>query len=192
MLINELQHRTKNSFNMITSLIFLRSKASDSEAIKTTLEDLSFRVRSIADLYTLLYDTDSLYDIQLKTYCTKVIDSMIKFSERITINRSIDEITVAAKDAAIIGMIIVELLSNATKYAFPESRKGIINIGIKRIDSKTVLTVEDNGIGLPNNFDIATTNTLGLHLVHSMVGQINGTICFLINNGTKFIIECYL
>lgn len=191
-LLREIQHRTKNSFNMIASMIFLRANATDSEEIKDALEDLNLRVKSISDLYTLLYETNSIYEVQLKTYCDKVIDSMLKFSEVITINKNIEEITISTKNTATIGMILVELLSNAIKYAFPETPKGEIDIELKKRDNRLELSVKDNGIGLQKSFDISKTKTLGLHLVYLMVNQLNGKIKYEIDNGTKFLIECDL
>ena len=86
-------------------------------------------------------------------------------------------------------MILVELLSNIIKYAFPDSKKGIINIELKRINSQMVLKVEDNGIGLHSDFDINKIKSVGLHLVNLMVSQLDGTIKFNSENGTKIIIE---
>ncbi|MFO7447294.1 MAG: PAS domain S-box protein, partial [Ignavibacteriaceae bacterium] len=147
-LLKELQHRTKNSFNMITSLINLRSGVIDSEETKNVLEELNLRVKSVSDLYSLLNETDTFYEVHLKTYCNKVIESALSLSKNITINSSIDNIVVPTQIAALIGMILVELLSNAIKYAFPDSRQGIINIELKTSDNGILLLVEDNGIGL--------------------------------------------
>ena len=188
-LLKELQHRTKNSFNMITSLIHIRSSITHSEETKNTLEDLTLRVKSISDLYSLLYETDSFYEVQLNRYCNKVINSMLNLSKDIATKVNIEEITVLPLNAATIGMILVELLSNIVKYAFPGSQKGMINIELKKINSEIVLIVEDNGIGLQNDFDITKIKSVGLHLVTLMVSQLDGKIKFLTENGTKIIIE---
>jgi two-component sensor histidine kinase len=105
------------------------------------------------------------------------------------ISKNIEEITVTTKDAATIGMILVELLSNSLKYAFPESGGEIINVELKTRDGKIVLTVEDNGIGLPNDFDITKIDSLGLHIVNLMVTQLNGKIKFILGKGTKIVLE---
>jgi PAS domain S-box-containing protein len=188
-LLREIQHRTKNTFNMITSLINLRSKITHTEETKTILDDLTLRVRSISDLYSLLYETQAFYEVDLKTYCNKVIDSMLKLSKNITLNKYLEEITVSSTNAATIGMILVELLSNTIKYAFPESQKGVINIELRTIDSQILLIVHDNGIGLLKDFDINKIKSVGLHLVSLMVSQLNGNIKFTSENGTKIIIE---
>ena len=188
-LLTEIQHRTKNSFALITSLLILRSIAATNEDTKSTLEEMAIRVKSISDLYTMLYETNSYYDVQLKTYCNKVIDSMLCLSDNVIINRNIEDITVSTKHAASIGMILVELLSNAVKYAFPGPHRGVIDVGVNKINSKIVLTVEDNGIGIEKHLIGTNNKTLGLHLVDLMVGQLNGSSRFITDNGTKCIIE---
>jgi PAS domain S-box-containing protein len=188
-LIREIQHRTKNTFNMITSLIHLRSGVVRSEETKIVLNDLTLRVKSISDLYSLLYETQSFYEVELKTYCNKVIDSMLNLSKNITLNRNLQEIIVSSTNAATVGMIIVELLSNTIKYAFPDSQKGVINIELKEINSQIVLTIQDNGIGLRKDFDINKIKSVGLHLVSLMVSQLEGNIKFISENGTKIIVE---
>jgi PAS domain S-box-containing protein len=188
-LLKEIQHRTKNTFNMITSLIHLRSSVVRSEETKVVLDDLTLRVKSISDLYSLLYETQSFYEVELKTYCNKVIDSMLNLSKNITLNRNLQEIIVPSTNAATVGMIIVELLSNTIKYAFPDSQKGVINIELKEINSQIVLTIEDNGIGLRKDFAITKIKSVGLHLVTLMVSQLEGNIKFISENGTKIIVE---
>jgi PAS domain S-box-containing protein len=188
-LLKEMQHRTKNSFNMITSLIHIRAGVTKSEETKNTLDDLTLRVKAISDLYSLLYETDSFYEVQLNYYSNKVIDSMLNLSKNIQINKELEEITILPTNAAIIGMIIVELLSNIIKYAFPNSINGMVNIEMKLINSRIALLIEDNGIGMPYDFDINIINSLGLHLVNLMVSQLDGKIQFVPGKGTKIIME---
>jgi two-component sensor histidine kinase len=188
-LLREIQHRTKNSFSLIRSLIELKSGRTNSEETKKTLAELILRISSISDLYSLLHETDSHYEVQLKPYCNKVIKSMLHLSNNITIKNIIEDITLPTKSAATIGMILVELLSNAIKYAFPDSRKGIINVILKEENDYLELIVEDNGVGLKKDFDIATIKSLGLQLVNLMVNQLDGKMEFITNKGTKIIIK---
>lgn len=188
-LLKEIQHRVKNSFNLITSLIHLSSGGAHLKETKNTLEELTLRIKSISDLYSLLYETDSFYEVQLNTYCDNVIESMINLSNNIQVNKQIEEITVSSKNAAAIGMILVELLSNSIKYAFPDFDMGKINIELKKVNSRMVLVVEDNGIGLQKDFDITKIKSLGLDLVNLLVNQLEGKIRFISGKGTRIIIE---
>jgi len=188
-MLSELQHRAKNSFVMITSLMSIKSLTIKSPEAKKVLQELTQRVKSVSDLYSLLYETRSIYDVDLKTYCLKVISSMM--FENIHITSEIEDVKVSTKNAATIGMILVELLSNAIKHAFPASRKGKIHVTMSEIDSRFELTVADNGIGLPVDFDFTKTESMGLHLVDLMVSQLKGTIVFRSDQGTKITIKFY-
>jgi PAS domain S-box-containing protein len=185
-LIREIQHRIKNSFSMITSLMRLYSSTAKSEEIKDTLYEISLRIRSISELYSLLYETDAFFEINLGKYCGKVIDSFNSVLKEVKITKDLEDTTVTSAKAAIIGIIIVELLSNSIKYAFPDS-PGIINVELKFIDSKIVLIVEDNGIGLAPGAVIAEMTSMGLHLVYLMVDQLDGEISLINGNGVKFV-----
>jgi len=188
-LLKEIQHRTKNSFQMITSLLHLRAATAKLNETKITLNDLAIRIKSISDLYSLLYETDSFYEVQLNTYCNKLIGSMLNLSKNIVINEYFEEITVSAEKAATIGMILVELLSNIIKYAFPDSQAGIIHIEIKKANSNITLVVQDNGVGLPKDFNLERLESTGLQLVNMMVSQLDAKIKFISKNGLKVIIE---
>jgi len=85
------------------------------------------------------------------------------------------------------GLIVTELVSNSLKHAFPAERKGDILIKLTS-DNKGmfILVVQDNGIGFPEDINFRKTDTLGMQLVTSLVGQIKGTIELERNNGTEF------
>ncbi len=188
-LITEIQHRTINSLTIILSLIKLRGEIVDSDETKLVLEDLKTKINSITDLYSLLSKSNTFYEVKVNIYCDKIIERMSKLSNKIVFNKNISEIIVANKKAALIGMILVELLFNAIKYAFPDSSKGVIDITLESINDRISFIVQDNGIGLPDNFDITKLKSLGLDLVNLMVSQLNGKIAFVSGKGTKIIIE---
>jgi two-component sensor histidine kinase len=174
---------------MISSLIHLRANVAYSEETIETLEELSLRVKAISELYSLLYETESYYEVQLKTYCNEVINSMLSLAKHIVITKDLEEVIVSPTRAATIGMILVELITNAIKYAFPDSANGIVNIKMKSNNLKIILTVEDNGVGLGPDFNIEKIKSIGLHLVDSMVNQLDGKIKFISADGTKIVIE---
>ncbi|HQH19602.1 MAG TPA: ATP-binding protein, partial [Bacteroidales bacterium] len=87
-------------------------------------------------------------------------------------------------------LIINELTSNSFKYAFEGMSKGKINILLDKKDDKTlVLSLDDNGKGLPANFDYKNTDSLGLQLVCLLTEQIQGKLEVKnLNKGTKFLV----
>jgi two-component sensor histidine kinase len=90
------------------------------------------------------------------------------------------------------GLLASELVTNAIKYAFGpdrEDEKDEITVSFReREDGKYILTVSDNGIGLPEGFDPNTEASLGLKLVHSLVQQLGGEISLSETPGTTWTI----
>ena len=88
------------------------------------------------------------------------------------------------------GLILNELVSNALKHAFPDGRAGEIRVELTADDERRVaLTVGDNGVGFPGDLDWRSTTSLGLQLVHTLVGQLEGSVEMHSNGGTKFKIQ---
>ena len=80
-----------------------------------------------------------------------------------------------------------ELLSNSLKYAFPENRRGHIGLEVREIPGQRfVLTVSDDGIGLPKAFDIKQLKSLGLQLVSDLTLQLGGELEYECRVGTEF------
>jgi PAS domain S-box-containing protein len=187
-LIREMKHRTKNSFSMITSLIQMRAYVGSSE-MKNILADLASRVRSISDLYTLLEETESFYEVDLKNYLNKVITSMINFTKDIQVTRELVDMTVPTKVAATIGMILVELMTNSIKYAFPNIDKKEVNVELKLNNSMIELVVQDSGIGLSKELVVTDVKPLGFNIVNLLVEELDGTIKYIVEKGTRIEIE---
>ncbi|MFW6137078.1 MAG: sensor histidine kinase, partial [Candidatus Aminicenantaceae bacterium] len=87
-----------------------------------------------------------------------------------------------------LGLIINELLSNALKHAFPGGRKGNIWIELHSGEDRKKLSIKDNGVGLPENFDFKNADSLGMQLVSSLIDQIKGTLELKTAPETAFII----
>jgi two-component sensor histidine kinase len=84
------------------------------------------------------------------------------------------------------GLIVHELVSNALRHGFPESRAGAIHVSIDCQNRQYCLTVADNGVGLPAEFSLHTTTSLGLKLVLALVNQLSGQLEFESHGGTRF------
>jgi len=188
-MLKELQHRAKNTFSLITGLIELKSFDTDSAETETELQELSMRVKSISDLYTLLYETDSYDSVDMNSYFRMVGNSIVGKQSGITMNYQINATELPAKLASSLGIIFVELLYNAMKYAFPGKKKGTVDVCFRKNGEGYFFSVSDNGIGLPEDFRIVETNSSGLHLVQLMATQLNGTVEFSSRNGTKAVVE---
>jgi two-component sensor histidine kinase len=103
-----------------------------------------------------------------------------------TIQAHLDEVTVNVRAASPFGLIVNELVTNALKYAFPASQRGTIIVRLQHADGALTLQVQDDGIGLPDDFDIARSTGLGMQLVQGLSGQLGGALTYESKRGAIF------
>jgi len=187
-LLKELQHRAKNSFAMITSLISLRENASQDQAAREALEEVRTRVNALSDLYDMLFTADTVTEVLLDAYCVKVLSSF-PFPSNVRVVQSYEPIIVPVKIAAPLGLILIELLTNAVKHAFPGGRYGTVSVSLHRVAEEIILVVKDDGIGLPPEFDPAQSNSLGLSLVQGLSRQIQGSFQLERVEGSRGVVK---
>jgi PAS domain S-box-containing protein len=192
-LLKEIHHRVKNNMQVISSLLNLQVKLVKDEKSRDAIKESQNRVMSIALVHEKLYQSKSLARINFREYIKKMsenlFDSYNMRSDRIQLEINADDIILPINKAIPISLIINEMLSNSLKYAFPDNRTGKIEIRFRKEGDRHTLVVRDDGIGLPAGFSLNKTDTLGLQLVSSLVGQLLGTLSFSGDNGTEFRIE---
>lgn len=190
-LLKEIHHRVKNNLQVISSLLFLNSRnIKDKEAL-SMFQDSQNRVKSIALVHERLYRSKDLGRIDLKEYINLLTgDLATTFGinrELIELQINIQDVTIGIDYAVPCGLIINELISNSLKYAFPNGKSGYIKVEvIQDEEGSYILTVADNGIGLPEGIDIKKLNSLGLQLVNNLVRQLEGKFEFSGQGGTTF------
>lgn len=181
-LLDELQHRIKNSFSMITSMIHLMKSEHQSDSVRAVLDELEGRTRAISEMYALLHQSDSVTEVRLDAYLNTIISSFPTIPEGISLVRKLDPITISAKHAVPLGIILTELTTNSLKYAFPDNRSGQISIFLEKTEHGGLLKVDDDGVGLPADIDAAQTDSVGLLLIRVLAEQIGAQLA-LENNG---------
>ena len=196
-LLKEIHHRVKNNMQVISGLLDLQADKSKDPAIKDFSTKAKDRIRSMALLHEKIYLSKDLANIEISDYIETLTDELVynyNINNNIKLKREIDEVFLDIDKAIPLGLIINELVSNSLKYAFPKDRKGEIFISLKSLSRQSrskknngiILEVGDNGLGLPKNFDIQNTETLGLELVKSLTQQLKGSLKIIRHNGTKF------
>ncbi|MFH2107107.1 MAG: ABC transporter substrate-binding protein [Chrysiogenia bacterium] len=189
-LLGELQHRAKNSFAMIAGMIRLALNACISPETKGALEGLESRVGAISELYSLLYSAGSFSEVQMGEYCARIAAPLVGLSGNISLSSEMENFTMPVKEAAPLGLILTELVTNAGKYAFPGGRAGTIFIVLKKTAAGARLEVGDDGVGLPAAADFSQSEGMGLNLVRALANQINGVFSMESGSaGTRFIVE---
>jgi len=199
-LLKEIHHRVKNNLQVISSLLNLQSSYIQDEQLLDIFRESQNRIRSMALVHEELYSTKDLSGIQFKQYVDRLVSyitrSYIDFSNKIQLSTDIEKVNLPIGMAVPIGLIINELLTNALKHAFPPSFQGKPKIDLSLVKNRKheyILTVSDNGIGLPGNFDLRKTQSLGMRLVHMLAeDQLEGRITLGKQTGTTFQIRLKL
>lgn len=188
-LLKEVHHRIKNNIATIQSLLSLQAKTLSNLEAKSALQESIGRVKSMRTLYEKLLITDSYNEISVHDYVEVLVDSVVKFfsgNKEITLEKKIDDFQLDSKRIYPLGIIINELLTNIMKYAFTDRQSGHVSISIQKEGKQITLTLQDNGIGLPADFDLEKSTGFGLMLVNMLADQMNAKIKFASDKGTKF------
>jgi len=191
-LMKEIHHRVKNNLQVISGLLELQGKKLDDETAKEALMEGRNRVRAIALIHQNLYQLENLSAIELsrfiKDLCRQV-EMLYKKQQQVSINIDVPVLYLDIDSAVPLGLIMNELLSNSFKYAFNEIELGRIDLTIKLIaEGRYQLIYSDNGPGLPVDFDLYKTSTLGIQLIYDLSRQIGGTVQYE-NKIAQFIVN---
>ena len=155
-LLKEVHHRVKNNIASISALLYLQAEESTNAEVKSRLQTAISHVDSMGILYEKLLLGNDYQAVSVKNYIETLIDSIVGvFSDKkVTIEQRINDFDLDANKLVSIGMALNEILTNAFKYAFTGRDSGHILIHIDRIDNQVTLTVQDDGVGLKDGYDI--------------------------------------
>lgn len=191
-LMKELQHRVKNNLNIVASLIEIELEKLTDQKSKDIFINAKSRIHSISSIYKRLYTSGQIETIDLSVYiddiCKSLSETYIIDPSRIAISSKLKNIMIDTRKAVPLGLILNELVANAVKYAFPGNKSGIIEIGLKKENENVILSIMDNGIGLPENFTLENDSNMGLTLVNLLTEQIKGVLNISRFGGTGFTI----
>lgn len=192
-LLKEVHHRVKNNLQVISSILNLQSSYVKDEATLNVLRESQNRIKSMAFIHESLYQADNFSSINFSDYVINLLQNLMqsysKLNQTVKLNVDLQTVFLNLDLAIPCGLIINEIISNALKYAFPENKAGDeIIIMIKMEGDNIRLVLGDNGIGLAKHIDYKNTESLGLQLVVTLVGQLNGSMELDNTNGTKYTI----
>jgi PAS domain S-box-containing protein len=202
-LLKEIHHRVKNNMQLVSSMLRLQTdNISDPHTLELFNESQQ-RVKTMALIHEHLYRLRDLAHINFAAYiqdlARDVLLSYRKLIASVKLTLDVESIDLDLDTAIPCGLIVNELMSNALKYAFPNvgdrthspiGSNHEIKIQFKR-DEPTgyVLTVLDNGVGVPTGINPETTNTLGMQLVYGLTQQLQGQLELSRNHGSTFTIR---
>ncbi|MGE5436273.1 MAG: histidine kinase dimerization/phosphoacceptor domain -containing protein [Syntrophothermus sp.] len=190
-LFRELNHRIKNSLQLVSSIINIEANQVEDVKIKDIMNDIIKRIYSISLVHTKLHEEEALSQLNLSKYIKDLVSYLIRSYDKadFSIDLNLQDINIDVKYATYFGMIINELISNSIKYARQDKSHFNINISCYTDDGKMSLVIKDNGIGYPKG--IKETDTLGILLVKHFVEQMDAELIMENRNGayTEIIIK---
>jgi two-component sensor histidine kinase len=187
-LFQEVHHRVKNNLQVVASLLRLQSSALPDRAAQSVFQDALDRIHSMGLVHHALYQREEAAEVNMATYLVSLADSLSSSHHAqhrgITLTVNAADCTLDLDRAVPLALIANEALTNALKYAFPDGQSGQIQADLRRADGDFVLTVTDDGIGIPAEAVDAGRPSLGIHLMRSLARQLGGTVEFRNQGGT--------
>ena len=193
-LLAEVHHRVKNNMQVITSLLNLQAEEITDIRTRSLLEESRNRIQSMALVHEQLYRSSEYASIDFAGYINQLASTLFSMyqvgSNDVQFIVNADGVNLDLERAIPCGLLLNELITNSLKYAFPSGRKGKIWVRVSPRNGVMVLDIGDDGIGLPDNFDIGNTRSLGLQLVNLLVvHDLQGNISQENKKGTHYCIE---
>ena len=190
-LLKEVHHRVKNNLQIIASLVQLESFHVNDKSAAGIVEDLESRIRAIATVHEMLYQSESLMRINVNDYLQDLTAHLFHAHRpapgRIELTIDIKDIECGIDTAVPMGLIVSELVSNSLKHGFPHGKTGSIAISLDYVDGDELeLVVSDDGVGMPMDLEEIGSETLGLSLVKSLADQLHAEMRLDRAQGTRF------
>ena len=193
-MLKEIHHRVKNNLNVAASLLSLQAEhVKSAEDAQNAFRQSRDRIYSMARVHEELYKGDNLSAVDMKAYIEGISRELLSAYGRegtVSLETSIEAVTLDIETAVPCGIILNELVSNALRHAFPDGAAGVLRVDFTgRSGECFELAVSDNGIGLSSDHEAAMRRSLGLQLIHALAGQINASVKVETDGGTTFRIR---
>jgi PAS domain S-box-containing protein len=193
-LLQEIHHRVKNNLQVISSLINMQLRQLEDAGSRDALEECLTRVQAIALIHEKLYQSKDYSRVPFSEYArglaANVFSALGVSKDMVTLELEIEDLSLTVDKAIPCGLVLNELITNSLKHAFPNLRRGKVVVGLRRDSaSHAILSVRDDGVGVPPGIDPYQSNSLGMSLVFMLVAQLGGTIDIQSIPGTQMLVR---
>jgi len=188
-ILREIHHRMKNNMTVMSSLLNLQAEQTQDKAHKALLRESQNRIAAMSLVHEHLYASKDVTAVDFSNYIQSLLNILVQ-SHRpantdIQVKIDAPRVRLAMSQANPCGLILTELITNSLKHGFKGRTSGNIFVSFSSIEDHFVLQVKDDGVGLPPAFDIRQVKSLGLQLVESLVGQLEGVLAISSQGGTE-------
>lgn len=187
-LIREIHHRVKNNFHIVASLLEIQSSYLKNQEALSAIKESQHRIHSMSIIHQKLYQSETMSTIHMPEYIYELVEYLresYSIRENIGFSLQIENIELNHASAIKLGLILNEAITNAIKYAFENTEDGKISISLTHIsESQIMLSIADNGRGLPSNFDSKIGASMGMELLQGLTDDLGGSFSIETDNGT--------
>ncbi len=174
-LYRELQHRVSNNIAVISGLLQLQSQAVTDVPARRALSEASSRIHLVARIQRQLHD-QSGEPMSFSRFAEEMLAAAVAASgaEDVRVHVEDGQTPLHPEQATPISLVMLECVNNALEHGFGPGRGGVITVGLSQIEGQMLLSVSDDGRGLPDGFDLEGSQSLGLKIVRTMARQLRG------------------
>jgi two-component sensor histidine kinase len=191
-LLQEGNHRVANSLQLVSSMLGLQANSSEIPEVRDLLHEAVSRISAIARAHQRLFRSHQIHELDIGRYLRDVCHDMDEISAQCTVSIEAEEGIMIGTDRAVpVALMVVEIITNSAKHAYKAGDACPIWVTLKRDDPDTILlSVRDEGLGLPPDFDPKGHKGLGMRLVSGFVSQLHADIQVERRApGTEFILK---
>lgn len=190
-LLREINHRVKNSLQLVVSILSLQASSSSNPEVLHQLNEAARRISAIARVHQRLYQTDVVESVDMGLYVQDLCRDLHDSAPGCHISvATASGIRMPTDRAVSMGLLATELITNATKHAYPGSAEQRVWVKLEAgTDGMIVLAVRDEGQGLPADFRLEHSTGTGMRLVRAIAQQLNATIEVHRRRGTEFLVS---
>jgi two-component sensor histidine kinase len=178
-LLGEVNHRVANSLQLVSAMVRLQATALTDPSAREALEDTQRRIQAIAQVHRRLYTSNDVESVDMQEYLGALVDELAETWSTEALPRALslaaEPIRLPTDRAVSLGVIVTELVTNACKYAYPDSG-GEVRVALRRIDDDVfLLAVEDDGCGIPEDA-VPRGTGLGTKLIRAMAQSLQSIV----------------
>ncbi|MEX2574903.1 MAG: PAS domain S-box protein [Balneolaceae bacterium] len=193
-LLSEVLHRVNNNLALIIAFLDLEMDNIRQKPCRDLFKKCQMRIKTVGIVHHKLYQAADFSRIPIREYIQEILSAIFwnwrSGEDTVSVNSNVNDVNLNVNQAIPCGLIINELVTNAYKHAFPKKTEtDEVQVKIRKIDNELILSVSDNGIGLPDHIDIAKTDTIGFSITNALCTQLHADIDVNRENGTHITIR---
>jgi two-component sensor histidine kinase len=180
-LLREVNHRVANSLQLVSAFVQMQASAVEDGLARSALKDTQRRIEAIIQVHRRLYSSEDVESVDMQDYLEALVreleDTLSSAASPRRLSLIAEPARLATDKAVSVGVIVNELVTNACKYAYKRGEAGEVRIRLSDAGLGLMLTVEDDGDGMPLDGAVQGTG-LGGRLIKAMAASLNSEVIY--------------